>query len=163
MKGNDDENLDNVKDTEETAMMVKDENKLDGQLDNHRVVEKVENIPEVSEKQIDDNLEEKASLNDMYAPKAACIDDKELFDVPGAKEAEVVGIDNDPTLPNHDLNASFAKEMQVEHYPDEESKDRNCHCNDNNKVVKIVAKNVENEMTDSKSDYNINENDDVKE
>ena len=70
VRGND-KNLDNVKETEDVTVMVEDENELDGKLDDKsQVVEKVDDIPEASEKKIDDNLKAKVSHN-IYAPKAA--------------------------------------------------------------------------------------------
>ena len=60
VKGNDNENLDNVKETEDVTMMVEDENELDEKLDDKSpVVEKVDDIPEVFEKEVGDNLDEK--------------------------------------------------------------------------------------------------------
>ena len=51
-------------------MKVKNQNKFDRKLETiSLIVEEVNNMPEV-EKQIDDNLEEKGSLDDIYAVKA---------------------------------------------------------------------------------------------
>ena len=75
VKVKDDENLEQVKETKESTVMVEDQNKLDRKLDDDsQVVEKVydNDIPEVSEKEIDNILEEKASFNDSYALEAAC-------------------------------------------------------------------------------------------
>ena len=117
-------------------MMVEDETKIDSKLaDSSELVEKVNDIPEASEKEIDDNLKEKASLDDIYVPEAAGIDNKELCDDPEATEAEVVGTVNDPTLPQFHLNASFVKEMQIEHDPDETSEDLKGNWNDLTSVV----------------------------
>ena len=46
VEGNHEKNLDNVKETEETTMMVEDQNKIDSKLDDYsEVVEKVHDIP----------------------------------------------------------------------------------------------------------------------
>ena len=64
-------------------MMVEDETKIDSKLDDYsELVEKVNDIPEASEKETDNNLKEKASLEDIYVPKAADIENKELCDDP---------------------------------------------------------------------------------
>merc|ERR1719369_2648584 len=103
--------------------MVEYQNKLDSKLDDEtQIVEKVEDIPEVSEHEIDDNPEEKVSLEDILAPEAAGNDEDELLADPEATEAEVSTRD-DPSMPKLDSNASFAKEVQVEHYPEETSED----------------------------------------
>ena len=79
-----------MKETEDVTVMVEDENELDGKLDDKsQVVEKVDDIPEASEKKIDDNLKAKVSHN-IYAPKAASNDVYELLDNPEATEAVVV-------------------------------------------------------------------------
>ena len=50
--------------------------------------------------------------------------------------------------------------MQIEHDPDETSEDLKGNCNDLTKVVEVVAGNDEGQMTYSKDDYDITENDD---
>ena len=103
----DDQNMDKVEEAKETTMMVKDENKFGSKLDDHsEVVEKVDDVPEACEKENDDNLNERVSLN-IYAPKAADIDDNKLCDDLEDTEAEVVSTVNNPTQPEHELNASF--------------------------------------------------------
>ena len=144
----DDQNMDKVEEAKETTMMVKDENKFGSKLDDHsEVVEKVDDVPEACEKENDDNLKESVSLN-IYAPKAADIDDNKLCDDLEDTEAEVVSTVNNPTQPEHKLNASFMKEMQIEHDSDETSEDLKGNCDDNNKVVKVVAGNDEDQIRD---------------
>ena len=105
VEGNDYENLDNVKEPEATSMMVENQNKLDRKLDNNsQVVEKIDDdIPEVSEKEIVDNMIEKVNR------EAACNDENDLLDDSDAEASPV----NDPRLPQLDSNASFAKEMKL--------------------------------------------------
>ena len=161
VKGHD-KNLDNVKETKDVTMMVEGENELDGKLDDKSlVVEKVDDIPEASEKEIDDKLKEKVS-HDIYAPEAASNDVKELLDNPEATEADVVSSVNDPTQPQHELNACFAKEMQIEHDSDETSEELNGNQVDINEVVKVVTEKGEDQKPDSKSHHDIAKNDDDK-
>ena len=151
--------MDNGKDTEETAMMVKDENKPDGQLDNHRVVQKVKNTPEVSEKQIDNNLEEKVSLNDSYALEAAGNDENDLLEDLEATTAEASTSD-DPTLPKLESNANIVKETQVEHRPEETLEDIIGNPIVNIKEVEVVAPKSKDQLPDAKPDQDNSENDD---
>ena len=68
-EGNDDDYLDRHREdeTEDTSMMVEDQDKLDRKLDkNSLVVEKVNDNLEVSKKQPDYNLEEMVGLDDIY-------------------------------------------------------------------------------------------------
>ena len=155
VKGNDNENLDNVNETEDVTKMVEDENELDVKLDDKSlVVEKVGDIPEASEKEIDDSLKEKVS-HDIYAPEAASNDVKELLDNPEATEADVVSSVNETTQPRYELNACFAKEMRIEHDPDDTSEDSKDECIDINEIVEVVAEKGEGQKPDSKSDHDI--------
>ena len=73
---NNDENLDDME-THETNLMVEDENKLDRKLDNNcNVDEKVNDISEAHEKEIDDKFEN-VSLDDILAPEAVGNDENE--------------------------------------------------------------------------------------
>ena len=106
-----------------------------------------------------DKLKEKVS-HDIYAPEAASNDVKELLDNPEATEADVGSSVNDPTQPQHKLNACFVKEMQIEHDSDETSEELNGNQVDINKVVKVVTEKGEDQKPDSKSHHDIAKNDD---
>ena len=80
---------------------------------------------------------------------------KELCDDP-----EVVGTVNDSPLTQFDSNVSFVKEMQIVHDPDETSEDLKGICNDLTKVVEVVAGNDEGQLTYSKPDYDLTDDDD---
>ena len=161
VKGNDDENLDNVKETEDVTMMVEDKNELDGKLDDKSlVVEKVDGIPEASKKEIGDDLKEKVSLDNTNALEAAGNDEDELVDDPETTEAEASNLD-DLKLPQLDLNASFAKDTHVkpETHPEDASEDIIGNHVDATKVVEVVG--ISEDLTpDAKSNHDITENDD---
>ena len=64
----------------ETTLKVKNQNKFDRKIETiSLIVEEVNDMP-VVEKQINDNLEEKASLDDIYAVKANDNEENELLD-----------------------------------------------------------------------------------
>ena len=219
----DDESLDKLEETNETTMMVENQNKLDNKLDNNpqvvenvtdnlevfkkqneedqeervglddiyvceangnyknelleeteestvivemlennsQVVQKVDDTPEVSEYESDDNLKEKVSLEDTYALEAACNDEDEdnLLDYFEAREAEVSTRDN-PSWPKLDSNASFAQVVQVEHHPEETSEDIIGNHSTDIREVEVVGGNGEDEINGVKSNHDIAENDD---
>ena len=147
-----------------TALKVENQNKIDEKPDDDsKNVEKLDDydIPEISEKEIDDNLQEKVSLDNIYALEAAGNDENELLEDFEATEAESINLNN-PKLPQLDLSAtSFAKDNHVEHNPEETSEDIIGNRIIDIKEVEVVAGNVEDKMKDSRSNNNdITENDD---
>ena len=99
-----------------TVLKVENQNKIDRKLDDDsQVVEKVDDndIPEVSEKEIDYKIKEKVSLDNIYALEAAGNDENNLLEDNEAKESEANSL-NDPLLTQLDLNAGFVKETELE-------------------------------------------------
>ena len=107
----DDESLDKVEESNQTTVTVEDHIKIDRRLDNKSQVKKTDDdIPEVSEKEIDDNIKEKVSLYNIYALEAAGNDENNLLN---DQEAKVSSLD-DPSLTELDLNVGFVKETEDE-------------------------------------------------
>ena len=95
------------------------------------------------------------------APEAASNDVNELLDNPEATEADVVSSVNDPTQPQHELNACFAKEMRIELDFDKTSEELNGNQVYINEVVEVVTEKGEDQKPASKSDQDVKEKDDV--
>ena len=101
------------------------------------------------------------SLDDIYAFEAAGndVDEDELLEDFEATEADASNLD-DPKLPQLDLNASFAKETQMEHHPEETSEDIVGNPIVSIKEVQVVPSKSKDQLPDVNSDHDISENDD---